>query len=176
MVCFPPFPPHATKSHPSCYIIIYTCRPRVLPLRPDIENTNKITTKDMKKLSTILCTLALLFTGVGGGKVYAGKYYATINQPDYVAATWESETNTMSWTGVWATPSGGWGSWFFLQTGLPNGNITSYTKFHATLSNFSENVDHIWLRIKQGDNNYADVKLIAGENEIDLAALAEANP
>ena len=127
----------------------------------------------MKKLSTILCTLALLFIGVGGVKVYAGKNYATINQPDYVAATWKS--NTMSWTGVWTTPSGGWGSWYFLQTGLPSGDITSYTKFHATLSNFSDNVDHIWLRIKNGDDNYADVKLIAGENEIDLAALAKAN-
>lgn len=82
----------------------------------------------------------------------------------------------MSWNGIWAAPSGAQGSFYFINTGLPSGNITSYTKFHATLSNFSDNVDYILLRIKQGDNNYADAKLVAGENNIDLKALAAENP
>ena len=131
----------------------------------------------MKKLSTILCTLALLFIGVGSANVYAGKYHASIHWSWYCNAEWNSGTNTMSWTGVWTPPAGSYGSTFyFLDTDLPNGDITSYTKFHATLSDFSDNVDHIWLRIKQGDNNYAEAKLVAGENNIDLAALATANP
>lgn len=111
-----------------------------------------------------------------GGVISAGKYHATISTEYYCSASWDSETNTMNWNGVWAAPSGGWGTWYFVNTGLPSGDITSYTKFHATLSNFSENVDYVLLRIKQGDNNYADAKLYEGENNIDLKALAAANP
>ena len=128
----------------------------------------------MRKITKLMLTLALLIVGVGGAK--AGKLYATLSTDWYINASWNSETNTMSWNGVWAAPSGAWGSYYFLNTGLPSGDITSYTKFHVTLSNFSDNVDHIWLRIKQGDDNYADAKLVAGENNIDLTTLAAANP
>lgn len=125
----------------------------------------------------MMLTLALLFVAVGGAKIYAGKYHAVMQKSWYCNASWNSGINTMSWTGVWTPPAGAFGSTFyFLDTNLPSGDITSYTNFHATLSNFSDNVDHIWLRIKQGDNNYADAKLVAGENNIDLAALATANP
>ncbi len=127
----------------------------------------------MKKL----LLLGLMLLGLGGVvSVKAGKLQATLGTEWYCSASWEASTSTMSWNGVWTPPSGGFGSFYFINTGLPNGDITSYTKFHATLSDFSENVDHIWLRIKQGDNNYADAQLVAGENNIDLVALAQANP
>ena len=58
-----------------------------------------------------------------------------------------------------------------LNSGLPNANITAYTTFHATLSDFSENADFIRLRIKDNNNNYADVNLVEGDNTIDLVAL-----
>ena len=116
-----------------------------------------------------------MLLGIVGG-VKAGKLYATLGTESYCNASWNAETKTMSWNGIWAAPSGAGGSLYFINTGLPSGNITSYTKFHATLSNFSDNVDYILLRIKQGDNNYADAKLVAGENNIDLKALAAKNP
>ena len=121
--------------------------------------------------------LGLMLLGMGGViSVHAGKYHATLSTDWYLNASWDPSTSTMQWKGIWATPSGNWGSYYFINTGLPKNDITSYTKFHATLSNFSDNVDHIWLRIKQGDDNYADAKLVAGENNIDLKALATANP
>lgn len=116
-----------------------------------------------------------MLLGIVGG-VKAGKLYATLGTEWYCDASWNAGTKTMSWNGIWAAPSGAPGSLYFINTGLPSGNITSYTKFHATLSNFSDNVDYILLRIKQGDNNYADAKLVAGENNIDLKALAAENP
>lgn len=116
-----------------------------------------------------------MLLGIVGG-VKAGKLYATLGTEWYCDASWNTGTKTMSWNGIWAAPSGAPGSFYFINTGLPSGNITSYTKFHATLSNFSDNVDYILLRIKQGDNNYADAKLVAGENNIDLKALAAKNP
>ena len=128
----------------------------------------------MRKFTKLFLTAALLIVGVGTAN--AGKYHASLSKDWYCATSWNSGTSTMSWTGVWAPPSGEFGSYYFINTGLPSGDITSYTKFHATLASFSDNVNHIWLRIKQGDNNYADAKLFAGENNIDLAALAAANP
>lgn len=125
----------------------------------------------MKKL----LLLGIMLLGIVGG-VKAGKLYATLGTESYCNASWNAGTKTMSWNGIWAAPSGAPGSFYFIHTGLPSGNITSYTKFHATLSNFSDNVDYILLRIKQGDNNYADAKLVAGENNIDLKALAAENP
>lgn len=125
----------------------------------------------MKKL----LLLGIMLLGIVGG-VKAGKLYATLGTEWYCDASWNAGTKTMSWNGIWAAPSGAPGSLYFINTGLPSGNITSYTKFHATLSNFSDNVDYILLRIKQGDNNYADAKLVAGENNIDLKALAAENP
>ena len=125
----------------------------------------------MKKL----LLLGIMLLGIVGG-VKAGKLYATLGTESYCNASWNAGTKTMSWNGIWAAPSGAPGSFYFINTGLPSGNITSYTKFHATLSNFSDNVDYILLRIKQGDNNYADAKLVAGENNIDLKALAAENP
>ena len=116
-----------------------------------------------------------MLLGIVGG-VKAGNLYATLGTESYCNASWNAGTKTMSWNGIWAAPSGAGGSLYFIHTGLPSGNITSYTKFHATLSNFSDNVDYILLRIKQGDNNYADAKLVAGENNIDLKALAAKNP
>ena len=115
-----------------------------------------------------------MLLGIVGG-VKAGNLYATLGTESYCNASWNAGTKTMSWNGIWAAPSGASGSFYFIHTGLPSGNITSYTKFHATLSNFSDNVDYILLRIKQ-DNNYADAKLVAGENNIDLKALAAKNP
>ena len=116
------------------------------------------------KISKTIIALALLMIGVGGAK--ATKKYASISVA--VGATWNAETNTMGFTEV--------NGWQILLTGLPSANITAYTNIHATLSDMSDNIDNIRLRIKDNSNNYADYNLVAGENNVDLAALATANP
>ena len=132
----------------------------------------------MKTITRLLATAALLFGIVGGvSSVKAERSYASLSSSNWWAqAEWKSGSNTMTWSGVWAPPSGSNGTWYFIETGFANCDITGYDYFHATLSNFSDNVDHIWLRIKQGNDNYADAKLFAGDNNIDLKALAAANP
>ena len=116
------------------------------------------------KISKTIIALALLMIGVGGAK--ATKKYASISLA--VGATWNAETNTMGFTEV--------NGWQILLTGLPSANITAYTNIHATLSDMSDNIDNIRLRIKDNSNHYADYNLVAGENNVDLAALATANP
>ena len=114
-----------------------------------------------------MLTFALLVAGVGGvNSVYATKKYASISVANL--ATWDAGTNTMGFTDV--------NGWQILLTGLPSGNITTYTKIHATLSDMSDNIDNIRLRIKDTSNNYADYNLVSGENNVDLATLAAANP
>ncbi len=126
----------------------------------------------MKKL----LLLGIMLLGMGG-VTFAAKTKVSFSSSNWWAqASWDAGTSTMSWDGVWAAPSGGNGTWYFIETNIPAGDISSYTYFHATLSDFSDNVDYVLLRVKQGDNNYADVKLVAGENNIDLKALAAANP
>ena len=120
-----------------------------------------------------MLTLALLVVGVGGAK--AGKVYGHLTAEGGFGATWNAVTETMGWNSV-----GNYHPNFrILLTGLPSGDITGYTKFHATLSNFSENATYVRLRIKSNDgenDHYADVNLVDGENNVDLKALAEANP
>ncbi len=118
----------------------------------------------MRKITKLLLTAALLIAGVSG--VEAEKTNAS-----FVVATgcsWDAGTNTLSFTDV--------NGWQILLTGLPSGDISAYTKFHATLSAMSDNIENIRLRIKDTSDNYADVNLVVGENNVDLKALAEANP
>lgn len=165
MVCFPPFPPHATKSHPSCYIIIYTYRPRVVPLRPELENTNKITTKDMKKLSTILCTLALLFGAVGGAtSVKAAKLDWSPASPwsGYANCKWTAATNTFSWNGTHTVVRA-------IQTGF-SGDLSAYKTFYATVSNLTGmGVDHLSIKANCTGGNEKIINLTSGVNAISLA-------
>ena len=108
-----------------------------------------------------------MFVEWGGvNSVYATKKYASISVA--TGATWNAETNTMGFTAV--------NGWQILFTALPSGDITTYTKIHATLSDMSDNIDNVRLRIKDTSDHYADYNLVSGENNIDLAALAEANP
>jgi len=118
----------------------------------------------MRKFTKLLLTLAMLFGAVGVNSVKAGKTNASFSAA--VGCTWSA--NTMGFTAV--------NGWQILLTGLPNGDITSYTKFHATLSSMSDNITNVRLRIKDTSEKYADVNLVAGENNVDLAALATANP
>lgn len=126
----------------------------------------------MKKF--LLLSLMLLTLG-GATTVKAGKVYGRLTADGGFEATWNSTSETMGWNSV--------GNYYpnfrILLTGLPSGDITKYTKFHATLSNFSENATYVRLRIKSNDgsaDHYADVNLVAGENNIDLVALRAAYP
>ena len=102
----------------------------------------------------------------GGAKVYAGKVYASISVAN--DATWDAGSNTMGFTGV--------NGWQILLTGLPAGDITGYTKFHANLSDLSDNIENIRLCIKDKDDDQAWYNLVSGENNVDFATLATAYP
>lgn len=96
----------------------------------------------------------------------AGKVYGTCSVAN--DCTWDAGTNTMSFTGV--------NGWQILLTGLPAGDITGYTKFHVTLSFMSDNIENIRLCIKDTDGTQAWHNLASGENNVDFAAFATANP
>lgn len=118
----------------------------------------------MKKITRLLATVALLFGVVGGvTSVKAERTYGSMSV--VYQATWESGTNTMGWKEASS------GAWYILNTGLPKGDISAYTTFHATLSNFSDNADFIRLIIKDGTNEDV-VRLVEGENTVDLKALS----
>ena len=106
----------------------------------------------------------LLVAGVG--TVNATKTYASFSAA--VGCTWDSGTNTMGFTAV--------NGWQILLTGFPGGDITAYKQFHATLSGMSDNIGSVRLRIKDKSDHYADVNLVTGENNINLAALSASNP
>ena len=132
----------------------------------------------MKTITRLLATAALLFGVVGGGtSVKAGNVFGHLTAEGGYGATWNAETETMGWNSV-----GNYSPNFrILATGLPSGDITEYIKFHATLSNFSDNATYVRLRIKSRDESsnqdrYADANLVAGENNIDLVALRAAYP
>ena len=121
----------------------------------------------MRNFIKTMLTAALLFGVLGGvNSVKATKKYASISVA--TGATWDAGTNTMGFTDV--------NGWQILLTGLPSGNITTYSKIHATLSDMSGNIDNIRLRIKDNSDHYADYNLVSGENNVDIASLAAANP
>ena len=113
----------------------------------------------MKKILFLMLSLFLLG---GANSVKAERTYGSMSV--VYQATWDSGTNTMGWK------EAGAGVWYILSTGLPTGDITAYTTFHATLSDFSDNADYIRLIIKDGTNQDV-VRLVEGENYIDLTTL-----
>ena len=70
------------------------------------------------KLTKLMLTLALLVMGVTGAK--AEKKNLTFETPWYCAASWNAETNTLSWG------SGGMdASWTFMTATDINGDLSS---------------------------------------------------
>ena len=112
----------------------------------------------MKKLSTILCTLALLFGVVGGvNSVKAEKIFAN---PSNGTQTWTPETHTFTWTAV---------SNAFINLGLPIGDISAYTLIHFNVESIS-NAPNFRLIIKNGGkNDQLSVTLTTGETSVYLA-------
>ena len=102
----------------------------------------------------------------GASSVSAGNVYGTVSVAN--DCSWNAGTETATFTGV--------NGWQILLTGLPNGNITSYTKFHVTLSEMSANINNIRLCVKDNGGDQAWKNLVTGENNIDLAALATEYP
>lgn len=121
----------------------------------------------MKRFSTILWTLALLFGVVGGvTSVKAGNIYGIISVAN--DCSWNAGTETATFTAV--------NGWQILYTGLPSGDITPYKKFHVTLSEMSANINNIRLCVKDNGGDQAWKSLTTGENNIDLTALATEYP
>lgn len=102
--------------------------------------------------------LIALFTLLGGANSYATKRYAS---PSNGTQTWTSGTNTFSWT---ATSNN------FIATGLPTGDISLYTNFHCTVSNFSDNANFIRLVLKNGKDPQITEYINAGDFNVNLVA------
>lgn len=96
----------------------------------------------MKK---ILLFLVALIT-MGGAK--AEKRYLTFETADYCAAKWNAETNTLTWG------SGGWNPAFTFMTAKGvNGNLSSWTKLHLNVSDFTNSKEeklHIVFKTDDG--------------------------
>ena len=88
----------------------------------------------MRNFTKIVLSLAMAFGLLGGvSSVKAGKVYGTVSIAN--DCSWNAETKTATFTGV--------NGWEILYSGLPSGDITSYTKFHVTLSEMSANINNI---------------------------------
>ena len=104
--------------------------------------------------------LIALFTLMGGvNSVKAEKVFASFSS---ATETWTTATNTFSWENTGNN---------FIATGLPTGDIRSYTNFHCIVSNFSENANFIRLVVKNNGKNVQITEYIsAGECNIDLVS------
>lgn len=121
----------------------------------------------MRIFTKIVLSLAMAFGLLGGvSSVKAGKYHGTISVAN--DCSWNAGTETATFTGV--------NGWQILYTGLPSGDIASYTKFHVTLSEMSANINNVRLCVKDNGGDQAWKSLTTGENNIDLAALATEYP
>ena len=105
----------------------------------------------MKK--SLLLMFALLI--LGGANVYAGKTYWN---PEGWVASWDNETNTMSWNG----------SDYFkvMRTHLPASELSVDTKIHVTVSNIIGENDYIQLKIVSTGKPELMINLVEGENVI----------
>ena len=127
----------------------------------------------MRNFTKIVLSLAMAFGLLGGvNSVKAGHVKGNLTATGGFETTWDPVTETMGWNSV--------GNYYpnfrILLTGLPSGDISEYTKFHATLSDFSDNATYVRLRIKDTSDNYADANLVAGENNISFATLQSSYP
>lgn len=111
----------------------------------------------MKKVLLLSALLLCMSSNVSAETVTGKISVAT-------GVSWDSSTNTLSFTST--------DGYRILYTGLPSGDITPYSRIHVTLSDMSDNIENLRLRIKDSSNNYADYNLISGENNVDLASLS----
>ena len=113
----------------------------------------------MKTITRLLATAALLFGVVGGvTSVKAKKVFANLQN---ATETWTSSTNTFSWKHTGNN---------FIATGLPKGDISSYTNFHCIVSDFSENANFIRLVVKNDKDTQITEYINAGEFNINLVS------
>lgn len=125
-----------------------------------INNNNLLNQLKHEKIYKINAHLRTACWRNGGGatSVKAERVYAS---PSNGTQTWTAGTNTFTWN---ATGNN------FINTGLPIGDITAYTNFHCTVSNFSENASFIRLVLKNGKNPQITESINSGECNIDLVS------
>lgn len=121
----------------------------------------------MKTITRLLVTATLLFVGVGGVKVYAGKLYWS---PSTAIATWTSATNTMAWT---SSDMGGYHVMYTGFTPAVQNNSTpidysSYTKLHFTLSSVSSG-SKVQVKFVSDGKEEKLIDLTEGENNLYFA-------
>ena len=114
----------------------------------------------MRKFTQLMLTLALLVVGVGGAK-------ATIKNwsPSSWVATWNGETNTMSWNGS--------DGYKVMYSGLihhgDETNISSYTKIRVRITSITGNSNHINIKIGSTGKSDQEIPLYVGDNDVVFA-------
>ena len=109
----------------------------------------------MKKF--LLLSVSLLLLGVGGAKVYAGKKYWS---PKSWVASWNGETNTMSWNGS--------DYYKVMETNFPKGDLSSYTKITFNITSITGDNDYIQLKVVSEGKSDKLINLSEGVNNIFL--------
>lgn len=92
---------------------------------------------------------------LGGVNLYAGKTYWN---PEGWVASWNNETNTMSWNGS--------DYYKVMRTHLPTSELSVDTKIHVTVSNITGENDYIQLKIVSTGKPELMINLVEGENVI----------
>ena len=111
----------------------------------------------MKRLSTFLCVLALLFGVVGGAKATKTNW-----SPSNWVATWDGGTNTMSWNGS--------DGYKVMSTGLETGDLDSkYTKIRVDITSITGDNDYIQMKVVSTGKSDQLINLTTGVNNIIFA-------
>lgn len=106
-----------------------------------------------------MLTFALLVGVMGGAN--ATKLNWTPSSPWSFAGKWTAATNTFSWDGTNNTVRA-------IQTGF-NGDLTGYTKFHATVSSLTgSGVNKLQLKVNCTGGSEKLIDLSSGENLLDI--------
>ena len=115
----------------------------------------------MRKFTKSLLTLALLVFAVGGAN--ATKTSRTPASPwqGFASCYWDGGNNTFHWQGTNDVVRA-------IQTGF-SGDLTGYTKFHATVSDLTgDGVNKLQLKVNCTGGVEKIIDLASGENLIDM--------
>jgi len=106
----------------------------------------------MKTITRLLATAALLFGVLGGvSSVKAEKNYLRFTCADYCNATWDSETHTFTWGAI----EGKTAEWVFTTASDISGDLSSWTKLHLHVSNFTNaSANKLTIIFKKNDGSW----------------------
>ena len=132
----------------------------------------------MRNFTKSLLALALMFVCVGGAK--ATKLDLSFSAEFYCNSTWNAETHVFTWGNKAGRESWMSDDWTFIAVSGLSGDLSSWTKLHLKLTEFTNSVDgKLTLYFKENKGNTQSMDYVAkldlvpdasGEVDIDLTA------